>query len=43
MDIDVKTLFFITLHVETMLGLLLFLAWAQNVSKVALAWWGSAY
>ena len=42
MDLDVKTLFFVTMHVEIMLGLLLFFAWAQNFSKVALAWWGSA-
>jgi diguanylate cyclase (GGDEF)-like protein len=43
MDLDVKTLFFVTMHVEIMLGLLLFFAWAQNFSKVALGWWGSAH
>ena len=40
---DVNTLFLVTLHVEIMLGLLLFFAWAQNFSKQALAWWGSAH
>ncbi len=43
MNLDVKTLFIVTMHVEIMLGLLLFFAWAQSFSKVALAWWGSAH
>src|SRR3954467_6528945 len=43
MDLDVNTLFLVTMHIEVMLGLLLFLAWAQNFSKRALAWWGSAH
>jgi diguanylate cyclase (GGDEF)-like protein len=43
MDLDVNTLFIVTMHVEVMLGLLLFFAWAQNFSKRALAWWGSAH
>jgi diguanylate cyclase (GGDEF)-like protein len=43
MDLDVNTLFMITMHVEIMLGLLLFFAWAQNFSKRALAWWGCAH
>ena len=43
MDLDVKTLFMVTMHVEIMLGLLLFFAWAQNFSKRSLAWWGSAH
>ncbi len=43
MDLDVKTLFTVTMHVEIMLGLLLFFAWSQNFSKRALAWWGSAH
>jgi diguanylate cyclase (GGDEF)-like protein len=42
-DLDVNTLFMVTMHVEVMLGLLLFFAWAQNFSKTALAWWGSAH
>ena len=42
-DLDVNTLFMVTMHIEIMLGLLLFSAWAQNFSKVALAWWGSAH
>ena len=32
-DLDVNTLFMVTMHVEIMLGLLLFFAWAQNFSK----------
>jgi diguanylate cyclase (GGDEF)-like protein len=43
MDLDVNTLFMVTMQVEIMLGLLLFFAWAQNFSKRALAWWGSAH
>jgi diguanylate cyclase (GGDEF)-like protein len=43
MDLDVNTLFMVTMYIEIMLGLLLFFAWAQNFSKRALAWWGSAH
>jgi diguanylate cyclase (GGDEF)-like protein len=43
MALDIHTLFLVTMHVEIMLGLLLFLAWSQNLSKRALAWWGSAH
>lgn len=43
MDLDVNTLFLVTMHVEVILGLLLFFAWAQNLGKRALAWWGSAH
>jgi diguanylate cyclase (GGDEF)-like protein len=43
MALDVHTLFLVTMHVEIMLGLLLFLAWSQNLPKRALAWWGSAH
>ncbi len=42
-DLDVNTLFMVTMHVEIMLGLVLYFAWAQNFSKTALAWWGSAH
>ncbi len=42
-DLDVSTLFMVTMNVEIILGLLLFFAWAQNFSKPALAWWGSAH
>ena len=42
-DLDVNTLFMVTMHVEIILGLLLFFAWAQNFNKRALAWWGSAH
>jgi len=43
MDLDVNTLFMVTMHVEIILGLLLYFAWAQNFKKRALAWWGSAH
>jgi len=43
MELDVNTLFLVTMYVEIMLGLLLFFAWAQNFGKRALAWWGSAH
>jgi diguanylate cyclase (GGDEF)-like protein len=43
MDLDVNTLFLVTMYIEVMLGLLLFFAWTQNFSKRALAWWGSAH
>ena len=43
MDLDVNTLFMVTMHIEIMLGLLLFFAWSQNFTKRALAWWGSAH
>ncbi len=42
-DLDINTLFMVTMHVEIILGLLLFFAWAQNFSKTALAWWGGAH
>jgi diguanylate cyclase (GGDEF)-like protein len=43
MNLDVNTLFIVTMNVEVLLGLLLFFAWTQNFSKRALAWWGSAH
>src|ERR1044072_1777145 len=43
MDLDINTLFMVTMHVEIILGLLLYFAWAQAFSKRALAWWGSAH
>jgi len=43
MDLDVNTLFLVTMNIEVMLGLLLLFAWVQNFDKRALAWWGSAH
>jgi diguanylate cyclase (GGDEF)-like protein len=43
MALDVQTLFFLTMYVEVILGLLLLLAWVQNPSTQAMAWWGSAH
>jgi len=43
MTFDVNTLFFLTMYVEAILGLLLLLAWVQNLSNRAVAWWGAAH
>jgi diguanylate cyclase (GGDEF)-like protein len=43
LNLDVNTLFLVTMYVEIILGLLLFVAWAQGFSRRALAWWGSAH
>jgi len=43
MNLDVNTLFLVTIYVEVMLGLLLLFAWVQNSAIVAVAWWGSAH
>jgi diguanylate cyclase (GGDEF)-like protein len=43
MNLDVNTLFLVTIYVEAMLGLLLLFAWAQNSQIQAVAWWGFAH
>lgn len=43
MNIDVSTLFFVTIYVESVLGLLLLFVWVQNPGIRAVAWWGSAH
>jgi len=43
MNLDVNTLFFMTIYVEAILGLLLLFAWIQNAGIRAVAWWGCAY
>src|ERR1700684_2338207 len=43
MNIDVNSLFMITIYVEAMLGLLLLFAWVQNTQIRAVAWWGCAH
>ncbi|MBX6427119.1 MAG: GGDEF domain-containing protein [Variibacter sp.] len=43
MDLDIKTLFSLTMYIEAILGLLLLLAWWQNISTRAVAWWGVAH
>lgn len=43
MNLDVNTLFLVTIYVEAMLGLLLLFAWVQNAAITAVAWWGSAH
>ncbi len=40
MNLDVNTLFLVTVYVEVILGLLLLFAWAQNTAVTAVAWWG---
>src|ERR1700679_3594102 len=42
MNLDVNTLFLVTIYVEAILGLLLLFAWAQNTSIHGVAWWGFA-
>jgi diguanylate cyclase (GGDEF)-like protein len=42
MDLDVNTLFLVTIYVEAILGLLLLFAWVQNTAIYAVAWWGFA-
>ena len=43
MALDVKTLFLLTMYIEAILGLLLFLVWSQNFSTRAVGWWGAAH
>ncbi len=42
MNLDVNTLFMVTIYVEAILGLLLLFAWVQNTAIYAVAWWGFA-
>jgi diguanylate cyclase (GGDEF)-like protein len=42
MNLDLNTLFLVTIYVEAILGLLLLFAWIQNAQIVAVAWWGFA-
>jgi len=43
MNLDVNTLFMVTVYVEAILGLLLLFAWAQNTQIQAVCWWGFAH
>jgi len=43
MNLDVHTLFLVTIYVEAILGLLLLFAWVQNSAITAVAWWGFAH
>ena len=43
MNLDVNTLFLVTIYVEALLGLLLLFAWVQNTQIQAVAWWGFAH
>ncbi len=43
MNLDVNTLFMVTIYVEAILGLLLLFAWAQNTAIRAVCWWGFAH
>jgi len=43
MDLDINTLFLVTIYVEAILGLLLLFAWVQNAEIHAVAWWGAAH
>jgi diguanylate cyclase (GGDEF)-like protein len=43
MNLDINTLFMVTIYVEAILGLLLLFAWVQNTQIHGVAWWGFAY
>ncbi len=43
MNLNVNTLFLVTIYVEVILGLLLLFAWVQNTAITAVAWWGFAH
>jgi diguanylate cyclase (GGDEF)-like protein len=43
MELDVKTMFVVTITVTAILGLLLVYAWNQNRRIPSLAWWGGAH
>jgi diguanylate cyclase (GGDEF)-like protein len=43
MNLDVNTLFMVTIYVEVILGLLLLFAWAQNTAIHGVCWWGFAH
>src|SRR5471030_1982423 len=43
MNLDVNTLFMVTIYVEAILGLLLLFAWVQNTAIRAVCWWGFAH
>ncbi len=43
MNLDINTLFLVTIYVEAILGLLLLFAWIQNAQIRAVAWWGGAH
>ena len=43
MNLDVNTLFMVTIYVEAILGLLLLFAWVQNTAIHGVAWWGFAH
>jgi diguanylate cyclase (GGDEF)-like protein len=43
MNLDINTLFLVTIYVEVILGLLLLFAWVQNTAIRAVAWWGFAH
>jgi diguanylate cyclase (GGDEF)-like protein len=43
MNLDVNTLFMVTIYVEAILCLLLLFAWAQNTQIHAVCWWGFAH
>jgi len=40
MNLDVNSLFVVTINVEALLGLLLLFVWVQNSSIQAVVWWG---
>jgi diguanylate cyclase (GGDEF)-like protein len=43
MNLDINTLFQVTIYVEAILGLLLLFVWVQNTAVRAVLWWGFAH
>src|SRR5215472_8815560 len=43
MNLDLNTLFLVTIYVEAILGLLLLFAWVQNAQIKGVAYWGFAH
>ena len=43
MNLDVKTMFVVTIAVTAVLGLLLLYSWHQQRKISSLAWWGGAH
>jgi hypothetical protein len=42
-NLDINTVFMVTINIEAMLGLLLLFAWVQNLSIRGVGWWGCAH
>lgn len=43
MNLDIPTLFVVTIFISAMAGMLMLVSWLQNRAVTALLWWGGAY